>query len=79
MIYMDKIDKFLLKLSAKLIPKFEQIVFDVLTLNLEKYDVKKMKGYDNRYRLRVGKYRIIFEKLDGEGRIIDMDKRGDIY
>lgn len=76
---MDKIDKFLLKLSAKLIPKFEQIVFDVLTLNLEKYDVKKMKGYDNRYRLRVGKYRIIFEKLDGEGRIIDMDKRGDIY
>jgi mRNA interferase RelE/StbE len=28
--------------------------------------VKKLKGYDNTYRVRVGDYRIIYEIKDGE-------------
>ncbi|MDR0805965.1 MAG: type II toxin-antitoxin system RelE/ParE family toxin [Enterobacteriaceae bacterium] len=31
-----------------------------------KLDIKKLKGRDNEYRLRVGNYRVIFEILDGE-------------
>ena len=47
-------------------------------------DIKKMIGYkDGRYRLRVGKYRIIYKYLaDNEIEILcimDVGSRGDIY
>jgi len=47
-------------------------------------DIKKMSGYkDGRYRLRVGKYRIIYKYLtDTEIEILmimDIGSRGDIY
>ena len=47
-------------------------------------DIKKMSGYkDGRYRLRVGKYRIIYKYLsDNELEILyimDLGSRGDIY
>ena len=45
------------------------------------YDVKPMKGFQNRYRLRIGKYRIIFSILDDEMLIeaIGAGSRGDVY
>jgi len=44
-------------------------------------DIKKLKGYENRYRLRVGKYRIIYEVYDEKFIIIlaDGGSRGGIY
>ena len=44
-------------------------------------DVKKLKGYENYYRLRVGDSRIIFEKEDDKLKIIviDIGNRGQIY
>lgn len=44
-------------------------------------DVKKLKGYENFFRLRVGDIRVIFEKQDAEYRIIliDIGNRGQIY
>lgn len=47
-------------------------------------DIKKMSGYkDGRYRLRIGKYRVIFKYLnDTEIEILcimDIGSRGDIY
>ena len=44
-------------------------------------DVKKLKGYENYYRLRVGDIRIIFEKEDDKLKIIviDIGNRGQIY
>lgn len=49
-----------------------------------KGDIKTLQGYtDGRKRLRVGKYRIIYNYLpDGEIKvlyIINVDSRGDIY
>jgi len=42
-------------------------------------DVKKLKGFKDRYRLRVGKYRVLF-KLDKDVVIIyDFGDRKDIY
>lgn len=44
-------------------------------------DIKKLKGYEDFYRLRVGDLRIIFEKQDNEYIIIliDIGNRGQIY
>lgn len=44
-------------------------------------DVKKLKGYENLFRLRIGDIRIIFEKDDNEYKIIVIDagNRGQIY
>lgn len=47
-------------------------------------DIKKMNGYrDGRYRLRVGKYRVIYKYLTSNEieilYIMDVGSRGDIY
>ncbi len=44
-------------------------------------DVKKMKGYTDLYRLRVGDYRVIYTVNNGElvVYVIDVGSRGDIY
>lgn len=55
-----------------------------LTENPPKGDIKTMQGYsDGRKRLRVGKYRIIYNyDQNGEIKVLyimDVDTRGDIY
>lgn len=47
----------------------------------DELDIKKLKGYENRYRLRIGKYRIIYEIYDEKLIIIlaDGGSRGGIY
>lgn len=44
-------------------------------------DIKKLKGFEELYRLRVGDFRILFEKIDEELVIIiiDVGNRGQIY
>ena len=44
-------------------------------------DIRLMKGYDRRFPIRVGSYRIIFE-IDHAERIVyilSIDNRGDVY
>lgn len=38
----------------------------------ESLDTKKLKGEVNQWRLRVGNYRIIFEVINGEPKIINI-------
>ena len=44
-------------------------------------DIKKLKGHDDLYRLRVGDYRIIYSVDNGKliVYVIDIGNRGDIY
>ncbi len=44
-------------------------------------DIKRLKGekYPSLYRLRVGKYRVIYHIEDGNIIIAKVDSRGDIY
>jgi len=61
-----------------------KIGIEGLTEQPPKGDIKLLQGYsDNRKRLRVGKYRIIYNYLPtGELEIlyiINIDSRGDIY
>ena len=46
---------------------------------LPKGDVKKLKGIENGYRLRIGSVRILFEKIDNNVTVIKIDNRGDVY
>ena len=42
-------------------------------------DIKKMKGFKNKYRLRAGNYRVLFE-LEGASLVVyDVGDRKDIY
>lgn len=41
-------------------------------------DVKKLKGI-NKYRLRIGNFRIIFDKKGNIIKIEKIDNRGDVY
>jgi len=49
--------------------------------NSQQLDIKYLKGYNNRFRLRVGKYRIIYEIYDDKLIIVlaDGGSRGGIY
>ena len=42
-------------------------------------DVKKLKGIQNAYRLRIGSVRVLFEKSGNKLKIIKIDGRGDVY
>ncbi|WKT57527.1 type II toxin-antitoxin system RelE/ParE family toxin [Candidatus Nitrosotenuis chungbukensis] len=42
-------------------------------------DIKKLKGYDNHYRIRVGDYRILFFREEGTAKIYDISHRSDVY
>lgn len=40
---------------------------------------KKLQGYPNLYRVRVGKYRVVYEKKDGDMYVILAEHRKDVY
>ena len=42
-------------------------------------DTKPLEGEKNAYRLRVGKWRIVFQMFENEIIIRDIGSRGDIY
>lgn len=74
--------------AQKDLKKLDQITQKSIHLKLQKLihdptnlDVKKMQGTKNTYRIRDGKYRIIFEDHSGEliVLVIEIGLRGDIY
>lgn len=82
--YKTPAKKFILKnktIGIRFYKAFEEIANDYIS-NAIKYDIKKMKGYDeNIYRLRISKYRAVFQVKDSELIILvfDIDSRGEIY
>lgn len=42
-------------------------------------DVKKLQGFKNKYRLRAGNYRVLFELEGGAIVVYDVGDRKDIY
>ena len=76
---MDKISKFLKKLTKKERGVLLKILADLHTLNLKSYDIKALQGYKNCYRLRHGSIRIIFTKEKTQGRILQVSYRKDAY
>lgn len=76
---MDKIQKFLLKLTPKERRILTEILADIRTLHLAKYDMKPLKGQKGFFRLRKGKIRIILVKGALQGIVVNIGYRNDIY
>ena len=73
---MDKIDKFLKKLSQKNRDKIGDIVFKIINKDFADLDYKKLKGYANIYRVRKGDIRVIFSVDKSETiNIISIDRK----
>ena len=45
--------------------------------NFDTLDIKKLKGPENMYRVRIGRYRIKFEMIGNTVIITDLDNRND--
>lgn len=79
--YDKDVKKFLQKhkdLAPKIIEKLEILAQNPYENSL---DIAKLIGYDKHYRLRIGKYRLLYEIIDEQILIYayDIDSRGDIY
>ncbi|MBE3130868.1 MAG: type II toxin-antitoxin system RelE/ParE family toxin [Acidobacteria bacterium] len=78
-------DVFYSNTSLKRLSKLEKEVGSNIVLAIEKLPYKgyiqKMRGksLQNLYRLRVGKYRVLYIRETNAIRILDIDTRGDIY
>ncbi|EPZ01154.1 type II toxin-antitoxin system RelE family toxin [Mannheimia haemolytica] len=70
--FTGKADKQLSKIDSRYIPAIiEAIESLALFPNVEK-DIKRLQGYISRFRMRVRRYRVIFDWLEGEPRIIEI-------
>ena len=63
---MDKLVKFLKKQSKKKRREILKLLDKVLTGDFENCNVIKLKGYKHLYRLKSGRIRIIFTKINSE-------------
>jgi mRNA-degrading endonuclease RelE of RelBE toxin-antitoxin system len=62
----DKITKFLRKLSPKELAKVSEYKERIEINDLSRMNIKKLVGHDTLFRARLGRIRIIFEKIDDE-------------
>ena len=70
-------EKFIRKQSKDI----QQRLYNGIKLLPNGADIIKLKGFSNKYRSRIGKYRIVFDKYDDVYIIdvVEIDSRGQIY
>jgi mRNA interferase RelE/StbE len=69
----------------KLLSKFDEaerkiietLIEKVISLNWHGLDIKKLRGYQNIFRIRKGKIRIIFSKNEKNIFILSIDRRSE--
>lgn len=74
---MDKTSKLLRKLSEKERVKVVRAVDRIMNGSTRGLDVKKLKGRDGEFRVRVGNVRILLAYGEAMPRIISIDRRTD--
>ncbi|MCK4744523.1 type II toxin-antitoxin system RelE/ParE family toxin [Candidatus Parcubacteria bacterium] len=75
---MDKISKALKKFSPKEREKIKEILLKLKNNSLNRFDIKKLKGSDDIFRIRKGDIRIIY-KIDKNDNlfILAVERRSD--
>ena len=74
---MPKLKKLLSKFNKAERRAIESLIESIVSFNWRGLDVKKLKGYENIFRVRKGKLRIIFSKEKGEIFILAIERRRD--
>lgn len=74
---MDKIKKYLRTLPKKIAKLLEKEIEDILSGNLERKNILPLSGKDGYYRVRKGKFRIIFLRKGKKIQLVDIGKRSD--
>lgn len=74
---MDKITKALKKLSEKERSAIKQLFVKIQQKNFQNLDLKKLKGYNNIFRVRQGRIRIIFRMEEDNIFILAIERRSD--
>ena len=54
---------------------------EFIAVPFKEFDIKKLKGQDNRYRIRLGNFRLIYEIIKGKRiiQILKLDTRKKAY
>jgi len=74
---MNRVDKFLSKLPLKERIVAKECLDLVKSRKFGNLDFKKLKGFDNKYRVRQARIRIIFYMDENKIEIIKVDRRSD--
>lgn len=74
---MDRIEKFLKRLSIKEREIVESIIKDILSQTAYNLDVKKLKGEQNLFRVRKGNIRVVFFKKGATVHIVFIGRRNE--
>ena len=74
---MDKISTALKKLSVKEGKEIKNILKNIKLKQLSGFDIKKLKGHDNIFRVRKGNLRVIFLKYSDGVKILAIERKGD--
>jgi mRNA-degrading endonuclease RelE of RelBE toxin-antitoxin system len=74
---MDKIGKFLKKLSKEERLRLKKTIASVLVGDIKNLDIKKLMGHDNTFRIRVGDIRIIFENKNESINLIFVGRKNE--
>jgi mRNA-degrading endonuclease RelE of RelBE toxin-antitoxin system len=74
---MDRIDKFIFKLNKNDRKFVVETMRVIRSNNVSHLNIKKLKGFDDLFRARVGQYRIIYTNIDGVIEFLKVSNRDD--
>jgi len=74
---MPALRKFLSRFNKEERTILEALIEKIISLNWHGLDIKKLQGYDDIFRLRKGKLRIIFYKRKAGISIINIERRNE--
>lgn len=69
--------KYLKRLRKKEQLKLLAIIHLIEIGRMNGFDIKKITNQNNLYRIRIGKFRIVYQKGTDSNKIIDLDERND--
>lgn len=76
---MDKYLKFLNKINKTERNDLLCLIQGIVNGDMKSPNQKKLKGYENLYRIRHGKFRIVYRKEKTTNILVNIDYRKDIY
>lgn len=74
---MNKIEKFLSRLTSEERGRVAGVVESIISGEYTSYDLKRLKGYKNVYRIRIGTIRIVFIEHGNDRRILTIERRNE--